>query len=238
MDWRFGLAAFLLLWSAVAAPRHSSGVLEPSRATPGIRLELVEQPSSRGTKYRLRAEGVPRGVTFDVWTKDFGQPFKEAFSGFRMDDAGVLVSVDGSGRPRRLEDIALDPGPYPRGAVWMVALASADHKLSAFAKVIPHPIAARDGPCAVSLELISLFGSRFLASGAGFAPGEDVDIESRSAGRVTHRKQRVSAEGRLPSDVVSHGGIGADLSARYTVKARSCGPAIEYEWGDAAMKRR
>ena len=155
-----------------------------------------------------------------------------------MDEAGVLVSIDGSGRPRRLEDIAFDPGPYPKGAVWMVALASDDHKLSAFAKVIPHPITARDRACAVSLELVSLQGNRFLVSGAGFAPGEDVDIELRSAGRVTHRKQRVSAEGRLPSDVVSHGGISADLSARYSVRALSCRPAVEYEWGEAALKRR
>src|SRR4030088_2592608 len=111
MVWRIGLAALLLLWSAAAAARHGSGVLDRRRATPGIRLELVELPSSSGTaKYRLRAEGVPRGTTFDVWTKDFGQQFTEAFSGFRMDEAGVLVSIDGSGRSRRLEDIALDPG--------------------------------------------------------------------------------------------------------------------------------
>jgi hypothetical protein len=239
MAWRIGLVALLLLWSAAAAARHGSGVIEPRRATPGIRLELVELPSSSGTaKYRLRAEGVPRGVAFDVWTKDFGQPFKEALSGFRTDEAGALVSTDASGRPRRLEDIEFDPGPYPRGAVWMVAIASDDHKLSAFAKITPHPIAARDGACTVSLELISLLGTRFLASGAGFVPGEYVDIELRSAGRVTHRKQRVSAEGSLPSDVVPHGGIGADLSARYAVKALSCGPAVEYEWGEAALKRR
>src|SRR6266849_740732 len=239
MDWRIGLVALLLLWSAAAAARHGSGVLEPRRATPGIRLELLELPSSQGAaKYRLRVEGAPRGVMFDVWTKDFGQPFAEVFSGFRMDETGALVSVDGSGRPRRLEDIALDPGPYPKGAVWMVALASDDHKLSAFAKVIPHPIAARDGACAVSLELISLHGNRFLASGAGFTPGEDVDVELRSAGRVTHRKQRVSAAGRLPSDVVSHGEISAVLTARYAVKALACGPAVEYEWGEAALKRR
>jgi len=241
MAWRIALAAFLLLWSAATPARHGSGVLEPSRATPSIRLELVELSSSAspGTaKYRLRAEGMPRGVTFGVWTKAFGQPFMEAFSGFQMDEAGVLVSIDGSGRPRRLEEIALDPGPYPKGAVWMVALASDDHKLSAFAKVIPHPIAARDGACAVSLELISLHGNRFLASGAGFTPGEDVDVELRSAGRVTHRKQRVSAEGRLPSDVVSHGEISAVPTARYAVKALACGPAVEYEWGEAALKRR
>jgi hypothetical protein len=120
----------------------------------------------------------------------------------------------------------------------MVALASDDHTLSAFAKIIPHPIAARDRACAVSLELISLHGNRFVASGEGFVPGEDVDIELRSSGRVTQKKQRISAQGLLPLDVVSHGAISTDLSARYLVKARSCEPVVEYEWGEAALKRR
>jgi hypothetical protein len=240
MNWRIGLAALLLLWSAAAAARHSSNTLDPRRATPGIRLELIELPASASagtTKYRLHAEGVPRGVMFGVWTKDFGQPFTQVFSGFRIDEAGALMSVDDSGQPRRLEDIALDPGPYPKGAVWMVALASDDQTQSAFAKIIPHPIAARDGACSVSLELISLHGNRFVASGVGFVPNEDVDIELRSSGRVNHRKERVSAEGLLPLDVVSHGAISTDLSASYLVKARSCGPEVQYEWGDAALKR-
>ena len=240
MNWRIGLATLLLLWSAAVAARHGSGVLDPRRATPGIRLELVELPSSAAagtTKYRLRAQGVPRGVTFGVWTKDFGQQFTQEFSGIRIDEAGALVSDDGSGQARRLEDIELDPGHYPRGAVWMVALASDDYKLSAFAKVIPHPIVARDGACAVHLELISLHGNRFVASGDGFAPGEEVDIELRSSGRVTQRKERTSAEGLLPLDVVSHGAISTNSNARYEVKGPACKPVVEYEWGEAALVR-
>jgi hypothetical protein len=238
---RIGWVALFLLWSAVVAARHSSALLDPSRASPGIHLELVELPSGASPgakKYRLRAEGLARGFTYDVWTRNFGQPFTQALSGFRLNEAGDLVSTDSLGRPRRLEDIALDPGPYPNGAVWMVALASDDHKLSAFTKVIPHPIAARDGNCSVSLELISLHGNRFLSTGTGFAPGTEVDIELRSVGRVTHRKQRVSAEGRLPQDVVMHGGVDTDTTAQFAVKSPFCQPAVQYEWGEAALKRR
>ena len=236
---RIGLAALLLLWGSAVDARHSSAALDPRRATPGIHLELVEQPSPAGpVKYRLRAEGVPRGLSFGIWTKNFGQNFEEALSGFQVNPGGILVSVDELGRSRRLEDIVLDPGPYPRGAAWAVALASDDHKVAAFARVIPYPITSWDGSCAVSLELISLYGNRFVASGAGFAGGEDVEIELRSAGRVTHRKQRVLADGRLPLDVISHGSIGVERVARYAVKALSCGPTVEYEWGEAALKRR
>jgi hypothetical protein len=239
-NWRIGFATLLLLWSASGLARHSSGNIDPRRATPGIRLELVALPSTVSlgtTKYRLRAEGVPPGVTFGVWTKDFGQEYKQAFSGVHLDEAGVLISVDGSGQTRRLEDIAIDPGPYPNGAVWIVALASDDYSLSAFAKVIPHPIAGRDGACAVHLELISLHGNRFIAAGEGFTPGEEVDIQLRSSGHETQRKQRISAEGLLPLDIVSHGAVSTDFSARYEVKSPSCKPIVRYEWGEAALVR-
>lgn len=232
--------ALLLLWSAGAAARHGSSFLDPHRPTSAIRLELVEIPSPASTgakQYRLRAEGVPRGFSYDVWAKNFGQPFTLALAGLRLNEAGELVAADNAGRMRRLADIALEPGAYPDGAVWMVALASDDHKLSAFAKVIPHPLAAHDGACAVSLELISLHGNRFLATGTGFAPGTEVEVEQRTAGRVTQRKLRITAEGRLPADVLAHGGVGGDTGAHYAVKSNACAPIVQYQWGEAALMR-
>jgi hypothetical protein len=178
---------------------------------------------------------------FGVWAKDFGHAFHAVASGFRMDESGAMESseLDGAGRLRRLDEMALDPGQYyPRGAVWEVALASVDLTLTAFATVIPRPITARDGPCTVSLELVSRRGDRFVASGAGFAPAEDVITELWYAGRMIRKRQRVSPEGLLPPDVISHGASGTDRSARYAVKGRSCEVAVEYEWGEPALNRR
>jgi hypothetical protein len=134
--------------------------------------------------------------------------------------------------------MVLEPGPYPPGAVWEVALASVDLTLTAFATVIPRPITARDGPCTVSLELVSRRGDRFVATGAGFAPDEDVVTALWYAGRMIQRRRRVSAEGQLPPDVISHGAGGTDRSARYAVKGHSCDVAVEYEWGEAALSQR
>jgi hypothetical protein len=134
--------------------------------------------------------------------------------------------------------MVLEPGPYPQGAAWEVALVSADRALRAFAKVIPHPITARDGPCTISLELISHRGDRFMASGAGFVPGEEVLTESRYAGRVMQKRQRISPEGLLPPDVGSHGASNAEHSARYAAKGHSCDVVAEYEWGEPALSRR
>ena len=242
MAWRVGLAALLVAWSLAADARHGSGLLDPRHATPGIRLELVALPPAApaGTaRYRVRLEGVPRGVAFGIWTKSFNSSdFNEVLPGFRAEEDGSLVSLDASGARRLLGDFVLEPGPYFKGAAWTVAFASDDHKLSAFARIIPYPIGARDGNCAVSLELASVHGDRFVTTGTGFAPGEMVDVEMRHSGRVTHKRQRASADGRLPAELLSLGAATADRSARYAVKAAACEPVIEYEWGEAALKRR
>jgi hypothetical protein len=254
MVWYIGLASLLLLWASQAMA-HELTLLDNRRPTPGLRLELTELPSTipaSTTRYRLQAAGFPRGVVFGVWTKDFGHAFHEVATGFQMADAGVLVSSElgGTGwlwrwwhwivgtRPRRLDELALDPGPYyPHGAVWEVALASVDRTLTAFAKVIPYPITARDGACTVSLELASRRGDRFVASGAGFAPGEEVITESRYSEGMIQKRWRISPEGLLSPDVILHGASGTNHSARYAVKGRSCNVVVEYEWGKPALSR-
>ena len=245
MIWRIRLTSFFFLYASLAIA-HEPVLLDARRATPGLRLDLIELPAITTTdfattRYRMRVSGLPRGVVFGVWTKDFGHSFHEVATGFQMDASGVMVSsdLDGAGRPRQLDEMVLDPGPsYPRGAIWEVALASVDLTLTAFATVIPRPITARDGPCTVSLELVTRRGDRFVATGSGFPPDEDVVIELWYAGRMIQKRRRVTAEGQLPPDVISHGADGTDRSARYTVKGRTCEVAVEYEWDKPALSQR
>jgi hypothetical protein len=239
MAWQSVVAALALAWSAAADARHSNAVLDPRRATPGVNLELVELPRSAPgdpAKYRLRVTGLPADTAFGLWIKSFGRDFVEVVSGLRPDVSGVLAVADGAGVKQRLDDMELDPGPYPRGVAWWVAIASEDHKTAAFARVIPYPITARDGACTLSLEMTSLFGNRFIAIASGFPPGEEVEIESHASGTVSRKRQRAYADGVLPLDVVSHGSLGADPVARYAVKARTCALALEYRWGESALK--
>jgi hypothetical protein len=242
MFWRIGFIWFFLSY-AVMVSAHDPFVLDARRAAPGgIRLELIELPQSAASttiQYRLQAFEVPQGVSFGVFTKDIAHSFHEVATGFQVDEYGNMMSSEPSdiGRPQRLDEMVLTPGPYPLGAAWEVALVSSDRAFRAFAKVIPHPITARDGSCAISLELVSHRGDRFTVFGTGFAPGDDVITELRYAGRVIQKQQQISPEGLLPPDVISHGGSGADRSARYGVKGHSCDVAVEYEWGEPALNR-
>jgi hypothetical protein len=240
---RRSIVATLLLSLGASAgwADHPGSDIDARFATPGLRLEAIELHSvgaSSSKRYRLRAEGFPEGVIFRVYTRHFEHAFEEAASGFKVDRAtGDLVANEG-GRPQRLGQMVLEPGPYPRGAIWEIALVSADRRLSAYAKVVPYPIVARDGDCVLTLELVSRRGLRFLASGTGFPPGDEVTTESIYAGRSVQQRRHVSSEGRLEAQVISHASTDADRSARYGVRSRRCAVAIDYEWGEAALVSR
>src|SRR4030095_136806 len=182
--------AFVVLLTVAPVFAHDEEVLDPHNATPGVRLELIELPrtkTSAAVTYRLRVTGVSREIIFNLWTHDFGALFHTVASGLRVDESGNVVSNRPvrAGEPHR--PITIKPGPYPQGAAWSVALVSVDRAVRAFAAVIPRPIISRSGTCTVQLELVSFRGDRFVATGAGFPPGDEVTIESQYAGRAIEK---------------------------------------------------
>jgi hypothetical protein len=214
--------------------------LNPRQATPGLRLELHETASGRdhaSKRYKLLATDYPIGVVFSVYTKDFSDSFAEVATGFRVDASGNLIS-NNSARPQRLQDLEFSPGPYPRGAAWDVAIASADRSIMAFDRIIPYPLLVQNGTCLISLELLTKRGDRFLVTGTGFSPGDEVLTEAKFDGRVEQRRRRISVDGLLPRHIISHAAIGTSRTASYTVKGRSCEVAVDYDWGEPALIRR
>jgi hypothetical protein len=239
---RSGLSLVLLIF-ALPAFAHEPNLLDARRATPGLRLEMHPLPQTANgpdPRYRLQAFGFPKGIKLLLWSKEFDHSIHQLSSVFQVDKSGnVIASNSGrGGRPRRLEEMSFDRGPYPRGARWEVALVSVDRKLQAFAKAIPYPITARDRNCEIALELVSHRGVKFLASGSGFFPGDEVITESRYADRVIVKRARISAEGLFPPQVILHTAIGADRDARYMVKGSACEVAVDYKWGEPAVVRR
>src|SRR5215813_2063252 len=99
MGWRSGLAVVWLLWASVTSA-HDPFKLDARRAEPGdIQLTLIEWPRAVAPapiRYRLQAVGIPRGVLFGVFVKDFAHSFHEVVSGLQVDESGHL----GSSAPR------------------------------------------------------------------------------------------------------------------------------------------
>jgi hypothetical protein len=220
---------------------HDDNILDPHNATPGVRLELLELPRTKtrsAAAYRMRVTGVPRKMEFELWTQDFGALFRKVASGFRADEKGNVVSVRSDKGRLGPVPLTVRPGPFPKGAAWSVALVSTGRDVRTFAAVIPRPMISRSGACIVQLELISYNGDRFVATGAGFAPGEEVTVESKLPGRTLEKRQRIAADGRLPTDVIVQDALPANARARYAVTAPSCQVAIDYDWGKHALVRR
>jgi hypothetical protein len=244
MSWRASIVAFFLLNTSLVFA-HEAVPFDTRRATPGLTLELIEIPStvsghSPTVRYRVRASGLPRDLVFGIWARDFGHSFHEVATGLRLVESKGLVSggSNGPGRQQGWDELIIEPGPYPHGAVWEVALASTDLTLTAFSKVIPYPLRGQDGPCTVSLELASRRGERFVASGSGFVPGETIVTDLRYAGQTIQKTVRASPGGSLPTNVISHGGSSNDSRARYSAKGRRCEVTVDYEWGEPALSRR
>jgi hypothetical protein len=221
-----------------------------------VKLELVELAGARdgAVSYQARATGAPRDGEFELWARDWRSPYNTEIAwGVRIDDTGTLV-FDGQRATLRLDPeelqrrspghrhrpqppgvITISPGAYPPGAPWEVVLVSADRKITAFVQVVPRPIRAASGACAISLQIASPRADRFLAFATGFPPGDDLLIEARSSSRVTTRRLRASAAGDLAPDLITHAASDADRSARYSVKGRSCAVALDYSWGEPAL---
>jgi hypothetical protein len=239
---RLVVCIFSLLTAGIASA-HEPKLLDARRATPGLRLEILavdESMASPEAKYRLQAYGFPKGVKVLVWAREFDHTIHQLASLFEIDKSGNIVESKSSSvvRPQKLDEMTFGPGSYPRGALWEVALVSVDRRLQAYAKAIPYPISARDGTCEIELQLVSHRGEKYLVTGSGFVPNEEIVTESRYAGRVVEKRLRVSAEGLLPSLVVLHSATVRDHQARYMVKGRSCKTAVDYLWGELAIRRR
>ena len=240
---RLEIGLLFLLFPAVSVLAHQPILLDARRATPGLRLEMRELQQftpALSPKYQLKAFGFPPGNKVLLWAKEFDHTVRQMGSVFEVVKSGSVLeakSIRGT-RRRRLEDLVFEPGSYPQGALWEMALVSVDRKLQAYAKAIPYPISARDGTCELTLQLVSHRGEKFLVSGSGFIPDDEVTVKSHYAGRMNEKRVRISTEGLLPPQVLLHVSRSGDATALYRVKGRACDVEVGYKWGDAALKRK
>jgi hypothetical protein len=101
-------AVLLLGLPIPAAARHGAVLIDARRATPGVRLELVEVPAVAPwgpLRYELHASGVPANVVFSIWTREFGGTFEETLRRFRLDETGILVGLDKAGNVQPIDNV-------------------------------------------------------------------------------------------------------------------------------------
>ncbi len=209
----------------------------PRYATPGVELTLQEVKRQRVSgkmrvDYTLLVSGFPEGKSFTLWAKPFGSSpiLLKQFGELYVDPSGKFVA-----EKKTLRGIHLSALDYSKGEPYEVALISTDQTIKAFAKVIPIPVATKEGRCRLWMELVSANGTAFAINGEGFEPDEGVTTTSRSDGEVMESKHKASPEGKLFA-IVFPAVIGKPAgSASYTVVSRFCSLTVEYEWGARAF---
>lgn len=152
-------------------------------ATRGVRLVLEETARLKVEEkmdviFRLRAEGVPKGVRLLVWHKSRGgRPVR--VPGVYVGDDGRLISV------KDRKEAELHAWGLARGESYDLGAISADETVRAYVKAIPFPLEARGpGRMRVWAELASARGDAWLVSGEGFEPGEEVNTVIMSGDEV------------------------------------------------------
>lgn len=227
-------------------PGCSPGRALQDCATPGVQLSLVEVERRKLAggeviRFRAEAQGVPLGKLYTLWVGPLHRS-TPMITGYAPDPSGAMMCADsatavGPRKPAQLgwcaeplHEQGLSGGQFAYGEAFAVALVSTDDSVRAYARSIPYPLtASRDG-CSVTGEMLTR--QSFMFTGAGFQPGESLQVKMRFGSGDDIRTQVADANGRF--DVLAlpsvHGKRGGDASIE--VSATRCRVKLDYGWGD------
>jgi len=218
-------------------------------SAPGVSLRMVEsRRTGEGNKTRVdvspRVAGFPAGVPLTLWMRRVEAKPSWVVTGYAFDSAGKLGCADRAANaalaataadawcPVPLDTLRLTVGEAMAGEPFAFAISTPDGRETAYATVVPRPVAATVAGCgSLDAQLITADARAVRILGTGFAPSSQLTTESvrgrdRVAGQVT-----TDSTGRFIGIVTSNG-KGGDAS--YTVRAPTCAVTLPYAWGRSA----
>jgi peptidyl-prolyl cis-trans isomerase A (cyclophilin A) len=199
------------------------------KPTPGLSL-IFHQPKQDVLQYGLVTVGFPADKTYYLWQRKLNsqQPMRLALElGIKMvENNSGFVFNQADGKP-----LLIAFGTFLKGEAFQVALISEDKTIVAFAKTIPNPIEAIQGPYRLWVELGTPNATGFIIWGEGFEPDEEIDATSLSEGEVIKSKIKAGGAGRFMT-IVGPAVIGKKSgSATYGVVGKSGEVKVSYQWG-------
>jgi hypothetical protein len=248
--WILGLGVFIL--TGLAVPMAPSGralaqrldqQAPPSildcgsawKSTAGASLDLQElsrAPSrggSTGVTYKAVTTGLPAGNPLALIVRRLKQGCQTYTTNALVDASGTLVGPSG-----RESHITLDEAS--KGEPFDIALVTLDGNTVGFAHVVPFPIKVT-GPdkCEMDVELSSADGMAFLIRGAGYQPGETINVTDRSEDEVITDQITAQQDGtwlsiEFPAVVGKPSG-----NASYSASGQRCQLTLPFAWGSDAL---
>lgn len=212
-----------------------------------VEVERTSQPK-RGTvvTYRLKASGIPAGPAFTLWMRRLDGKEQWIVAGYAADSTGTLRCADRAAHPDLarqagdgwcpipIDSISLGMAAMMPGEPVAFALRAHDGSAAAYARVIPHPVAASAEGCSLALEVVDPERKSVAITGSGFAPGETVRTVSVSGKETVPGSATVDADGALAPIIVlpAAKGSGRGGDASYEVAGSRCTVKLQYAWGN------
>jgi hypothetical protein len=249
------IAALVFLHAAPAAaqgPAVTPGCSWDARCSTGgatlaaVEVDRTNQPK-RGTvvTYRLKASGLPAGPAYTLWMRRLDGKEQWIVAGYAADSSGTLRCADRAAHPDLakqagdgwcpipIDSISLGMAAMMPGEPVSFALRAHDGSAAAYARVIPHPVAASADGCALALSVVDPERKSVAITGSGFAPGETVRTVSVSGKESIPGSATVGADGTLaPIIVLPAAGAGRGGDASYEVAGARCTVKLSYAWGN------
>jgi len=211
----------------------------PALNSPNVSLSVREIPvpgAGHAIKYRVHAIGLPADSEYALLTWPITQPDPiEASGAVTLDDTGLVICAGTEGacgtpeKPNDPVDFVLSP---VRGEPFRVALISLDDEsIKAFLKVVPIPNASRDKECVLDSVLLMPGGAAVAIEGAGFEPGAEVTMETRSGSEHYTEKAKAGADGKYFSVILPYRKGEQRGTTNVNLKSAQCSPALSFDWG-------
>jgi hypothetical protein len=206
--------------------------------TPPLSIKLVELrrvPSDTGTQvfYKPHFQGLRPGKNYELYTQIKGVTEKPALTERFVPTSQGWV---GLARKKLMDNYELAANGFQKGLGMEIIVAGPGGKETASDKVFPFPIEARDGGCRVWLQLIDRNGKVFEVGGTGFFPGEVLTTLSISGNEKVPGRFPSSSGGEFPAVILMPENSEGVHRARFEVKGQNCAPAVDYTWGEEALK--
>jgi hypothetical protein len=219
-----------VVWYAVGALTAPRGPEWGSQySTHGMSIRLVEvgrrsSPGRSEVDYRIEASGVPRLLSFVLWSRQLSKAPRSLEGAVYLDSGGRLVHASDPST-----ELVLTVGEFARGEPFEIALISEDGTTRVYGRLIPFPLeAVGPGGCRLEVELARDDGKMFRIAGNGFAPGEQVTVN----GQVS----TVRADGTLTPTILFPEVIGKTSGQiLWNVKGAGCATEVKFEWGPPAL---
>jgi hypothetical protein len=207
-----------------------------SRAsTPNMSVAIKEASRSGDVlSLRLYADGLPKDKTYTIvqWPVTQARP-SDLMSGVTFDSAGLAVCAGTPGTcvgngPN--DPIDLLSRPVPGEPVRFAAI-SDDHKIKAFAKIVPVPIKGEDRGCTIEAVLLTPDASLLWIEATGFTPNGTLKINGNSEGEHHDGTVKADANGGYIFSVEPFKKGLNQGTIQLTLQESKCSPSIKVPWG-------